>query len=213
MSSSDDSHRSAERRAINEAMEQMHLAMSDYYQLRHQIAMQNENPERHPDFRHAFLQFHSAVMHTFSKLRADIKLELADEYWNTTEYEPLTVPDGDGDEIGGLQLIDGWYDMTIMAQRDEYQRHGGQVRRTDFDADLPHHTVLREVANILHEAAKRLGYGASPTKRTPRTEISKETVEEFEEWRQQVIDRMDPDEAEEYLRFLKTGKPQSGGTA
>lgn len=163
----DTDRRPVERRAIADALDQMHLSMREYYMHRHQLAMLNQNPEADEQLRQLFLRFHTDVMHAFSKLRSDIKIELRSQYWETTDFEELRVEaereDGTVETIGGLQLIDGWYDMTITGGADQYERHRGTVRESVYMADLPHHRVLRQVAQILHEAAKKLGYGATPT--------------------------------------------------
>lgn len=190
-----DGHRATESvRQINEAVQELQMAMAEYD---HEVLFiveehDVENPvAESAAVREKLLDWHSMCMIVFTRLRPYLRSHLEDEFWATNEYEVLRpdgAPPGVDDPKGGLQMLDDIHAPWSTDTSRERVRSKGYVERTRSRADLMSPRTYRKITELLVEAWAKLGFGPTPDKQTVRTEIDREMLEEVDEWRRENID-------------------------
>lgn len=184
---------STDARRITAAVEETQNMLAEYNTSRLWAAASNTDPDTDPTVRKSKIQLHAACMLAFQRMRPYIKQELKDEFWRV-ELDDLD----DGafkpwmeylrhDGYAGLFVLDEFHSPVSSETQINEQRHSGPQSKTRHMADLADMRFYRIVVQLLSECMARLGFGPKPEEYTPRTEITQETIDEFEQWRQQVV--------------------------
>lgn len=192
MASSDDAREEPTKHVgeINEAIKEMHLAMSEFDHATLRLAQNAEfhgDPLSAPQVKDKLLSWHNFVMLSHTRLRPYVKAKLEDDMWSTTDYDPLVVERDNGQNVGGLQLLDNFHSPYSTESRLVQKRHEGWTRERQTRADLLSPDVYRVATRLLTEARRQLGFGPRADKKTQRSVIDEDLMREVEEWRKQNL--------------------------
>jgi len=179
-------------RRITSAVEEAQNMLAEFNTKRLWAAASGTNPDTDPSVRRTKIQLHAAVMLAFQRMRPHIKQQLSDKFWKVevgdleeTKVEPwMTRLSVNG--VAGLFVLDQFHSPVGSETKVTEQRHAGPTQQTRHMADLADMEFYRVVVQLLSECMARLGFGPEPEENTPRTEITQDTIDKFEEWRQQV---------------------------
>lgn len=175
---------------INEAVTEMHFAMSEFDHAALRLA---QDPDFHGDplataqVKDKLLSWHNFVMLSHTRLRPYVKAKLEDDMWETADYPPLVVEREEGEDTGGLHLLDNFHSPYSTESRLVKKRHEGWIREKQTHADLLSPDVYRVATRLLTEARRQLGFGPKADKQTQRSVIDEELMREVEEWRKQNL--------------------------
>jgi len=170
------------------------------------LAQRGQNPAQSQQYWDALLDVDMAVLDAFDRIRKYLRVD-RDEYWNRHvigydegvpvvlggrqgEIEPDEIeyvgqlpeaPIGEGEPVAFLEEYEGAYESYQTVER---ERFGDPEVVTKHVPRLLDADDYRRALRVLDEARRKLGFTPTPKENTPRTEITREMIDDVEEWRQ-----------------------------
>ena len=165
----------------------------------------NGAPKQFQDEAHDRL--HLAVLEFYEVVRYKLAtIDSVEKFWNerpvfgerVTKYarnekgqllvdengNPLTA---EKEQISGLKQLDSWLDSRRTETIEIEDSFGKRTIEREV-SDVLSPGILMECAHALEEAVDKMGLLAAVDASTPRTEITKEHIEEVERWERQNLE-------------------------
>lgn len=194
---------------IQASVDRAQLALNRLDDVCKRQAKSGHNPPETGAYWDALLDVDMAVLDAFSRIRKFLRVD-RDEYWNTyvigfdggdpvvlgspvddidTDdlhfYGRLAEPDAyTVDDLRYLEAYQGAYKTLTVTER---ERFGDKQEVTKVVPNVLDPDDYRRAERVIDEARRKLGFTPTPTESTPRTEITREMIDEVEEWRQQNL--------------------------
>lgn len=193
---------------IAEALERAQTALNRYDHTRKQLAAQNINPDENIEAYEALITLDAAVHDAYMKLRKYLRSDIEDDWWNTkilgwidndtpivlggNEGEAIEIEDEDYDVEGevrpaDVKFLEDYQGEVQKIEQEQYVRHEGYQTVTEFQPALMPVQAYRRALRYLDEMRNELGFAPEAKRKTPRTEITEEMLDDVEEWRQENL--------------------------
>lgn len=195
-------------REIADSLARAQTALNRYDHTRKRLAARGLNPENHPETRRTLITLDAAVHDAYTKLRKYIRGDLESDWWNTKilgwadEHTPIVLGGDTGEsieindeefEVNGeaqpddVRFIEEYAGEVIKEKREEYVRFEGYQTNTIIRPSLMPVSAYRRAIRYLDEIRNELGFAPESRRKTPRTEINDDMMEDLETWREQNL--------------------------
>jgi len=189
-------------RKINEAVDKAQEQLTLYEHRRAEMNLSEAQFRQTGQHTDAVRELHRVVKYTFEKLRYYIEQHLEDGYWENEDivWDTILWPDGD-EQKEGMQALDDLPEPITYVAVEKQARHGANNVRQQKEVLVPYSAYERMV-RLLDECRGELGFGPNASKSTTRTEISKELMDEYDEWAQKMREQTDYEQLDEDLQNI-----------
>lgn len=191
---------------IQASVDRAQVALNRLDNVTKRQAQLGRDPTKTAEYYNSLLDVDMAVMDCYGRMRKYLKLDL-ERYWNAyvigyDDGTPVVLGAADDELeteditfVGQLQATE-IEDRAQVAFLETYQGATQKVTRTVRERFGKVHEEIQHVPKVLQpddyrrtirildEARRKLGFTPTPTESTPRTEITREMLDEVEEWRQ-----------------------------
>ena len=186
---------------IAEAVSRAQTALNRYDHTRKSLASQGVDPEHSQELYTEVITLDAAVMDAYRKLRKYIRVDVADDWWNSKilAYDdglPIILGGRDGDDIeiddddfeieevvgpDQVRYIEEYQGAVETERVETWQEFEGFTETVNHEPALMPIAAYRRAVRYLDEIRNEIGFAPEAREPPTRTEISEEMIDDVKE--------------------------------